>query len=157
VQPEGCDHAFDHEGGMDVTDLAALAANTVVAAAVTDTFEGVRDRVARLFGRGKPDPAAERRFDTMRAELSNVTGAEVERVRAVQQNQWQVRFADLIDAYPDAVDELMRLAMELQAKLPASGNVTNVITGGIHHGPVLMGRDFTGITVQTDPGSPSKH
>jgi len=140
---------------MDVTDLASLAANTVVAAAVTDTFEGVRDRVALLFGRGKPDPAAERRLDMTRVELSNVTGADVERVRAVQQNQWQVRFVDLLDAYPAAAGELAQLAAELQAGLPASSNVTNVITGGIHHGPVLMGRDFTGITVQTDQGPTS--
>lgn len=90
-----------------------------------------------------------------RVELSNVTGADVERVRAVQQNQWQIRFADLLDAYPAAAGELARLAMELQAELPASGNVTNVITGGIQHRPVLMGRDFTGITVQTDRGLPS--
>lgn len=146
---------FDYEVGMDITDLASLAANTVVAAAVTDTFEGVRDRVARLFGRGKPDPAAKRRLDMTRVELSNVTGADVGRVRAVQQNQWQVRFADLLDTYPAAAGELARLAMELQAELSASGNVTNVITGGVQHGPVLMGRDFTGITVQADQGSSS--
>jgi hypothetical protein len=147
---------FDYEVGMDVTDLASLAANTVVAAAVTDTFEGVRDRVARLFGRGKPDPAAERRLDMMRVELSGATGADVERVRAVQQNQWQVRFVDLLDAYPAAAGELAQLAAELQAGLPARGDVTNVITGGVHHGPVLMGRDFTGITVQTDRDAPSE-
>jgi hypothetical protein len=146
---------FDYEVGMDVTDLASLAANTVVAAAVTDTFEGVRDRVARLFGRGKPDPAAKRRLDMTRVELSNVSGADVERVRAVQQNQWQVRFADLLDAHPAAAEELAQLATEIQAELPNRGNVTNVITGGVQHGPVLMGRDFTGVTVRTDRGSPS--
>jgi hypothetical protein len=144
------------EVGMDVTDLASLAANTVVAAAVTDTFEGVRDRVARLFGRGKPDPATARRLDTTRTELSNVSVAGAERVRVAQETQWQVRFVDLLDAYPAAAGELARLAMELQAELPASGNVTNVIAGGVQHGPVLMGRDFTGITMQTDPGSPSE-
>jgi hypothetical protein len=46
--------SFDCGATMDVTALAALAGNTVVAAAVTDAFEGVRGRVARLFGRGKP-------------------------------------------------------------------------------------------------------
>ncbi len=141
---------------MDVTDLASLAANTVVAAAVTDTFEGVRDRVARLFGRGKPDPTISRRLDMTQAELSNVTGVDTERVRAVQQNQWQVRFVDLLDAYPGAAGELAELAAELQAGLPGGGNVTNVITGGIHHGPVLMGRDFTGINMHLDKGSPSE-
>jgi hypothetical protein len=141
---------------MDVTDLASLAANTVVAAAVTDSFEGVRERVARLFGRGKPDPAVKRRLDMTQVELSNVTGADAERVRAVQHNQWQVRFVDLLDAYPAAAGELAQLAAELRVGLPASGDVTNVITGGVQHGPVLMGRDFTGITVEIDQGSSSR-
>ncbi len=137
---------------MDVTDLASLAANTVVAAAVTDTFEGVRDRVARLFGRGKPDPTIRRRLDSTRAELSNVTVAVAERVRVTQESQWQVRFADLLDEYPAVAGELARLAAEIRAELPGGGNVTNVITGGVHHGPILMGRDFTGINMRPDQG-----
>jgi hypothetical protein len=140
---------------MDVTDLASLAANTVVAAAVTDAFEGVRDRVARLFGRGKPDPAITRRLDVTRAELSNVTAAGAARVRATQETQWRVRFADLLDAYPAAALELAQLAAEFRAELPDRGKVTNVITGGIQHGPILMGRDFTGFTPQRDKGSPA--
>lgn len=138
---------------MDVTDLASLAANTVVAAAVTDTFEGVRERVARLFGRGTPDPAITRRLDVTRTELSNVTPAGAERVRVVQATQWQVRFADLLDAYPAAAGELAQLVAERQSEQPAHGNVANVITGGAQHGPILMGRDFTGITLHPDQGS----
>ena len=131
---------------MDVTGLASLAASTVVAAAVTDAYEGVRDRVARLFGRGKPDPAIERRLETTRAELATVTSTDQARIEAAQQVQWQVRFADLLDSYPDVAAELSQLVTEVQARLPAHGNVTNVISGGVQHGPVLMGRDFTGVT-----------
>jgi hypothetical protein len=138
---------------MDVTELATLAANTVVTAAATDAFEGVRDRVARLFGRGKPDPATERRLETTRAELSVVSGTDVARIEAAQRSRWQVRFADLCDTYPELVTELSQLVTEVQPQLPARGNVTNVITGGVQHGPVLMGRDFTGITLHPDTGS----
>jgi hypothetical protein len=138
---------------MDVAGLATLAANSVVAAAATDAFEGMRDRVARLLGRGKVDPVTDRRLEIMRAELSVVSTVDAARVKAAQQVQWQVRFADLLDTYPEAVAELTQLVAELQTQLPVGGNVTNVITGGVQHGPVIMGRDFTGITLNTDPGS----
>ena len=52
---------------MDVATLAALAGNTLVTAAVTDTWEDVRHKVARLFGRGKSDPKIEQKLnDTWR-------------------------------------------------------------------------------------------
>jgi hypothetical protein len=140
---------------MDVTDLASLAANTVVAATVTDTYDGIRDRVARLFGRGNPDPATARRLDKTRTELSDATAPGAETMRATQVAQWQVRFADLVDAYPEAANDLARLAAEIQAELPVRGDVTNTMIGGVHHGPVLMGRDFTGIILHPDQGSAS--
>jgi hypothetical protein len=138
---------------MDVTGLAALAANTVVAAAVTDAFESVRDRVARLFGRGKADPTTERRLEATRAELATVTGTDAASVEAAQQVQWRVRFADLCETYPEAAKELEQLITALRTQLPARGNVTNVISGGEQHGPVIMGRDFTEITFNPDQGS----
>jgi hypothetical protein len=136
---------------MDITNLASLAANTVV----TDTYDTIRDRVARLFGRGNPDSAIASRLDKTRAELSHATATTAENARAAHAAQWQVRFADLVDAYPEAASDLAQLAAELQAQLPAPSNVTNTITGGVHHGPVLMGRDFTGIIVHPDQGSAS--
>src|SRR5580692_10654855 len=120
---------------MDATDLASLAANTVVAAAVTDAYDAIRDRVARLFGRGNPDPATVRRLDKTRAELTGATAAGAELVRAANETQWQVRFADLVEAYPEAANELARLAAEIRAELPVRGDVTNTIIGGVHHGP----------------------
>jgi hypothetical protein len=138
---------------MDVTALASLAANTVVAAAATDAFEAVRDRIARLFGRGRPDPATERRLGKTRAELSAATSTDAVDVEAAQRVQWRVRFADLCETYPEVVPELSRLVAELQAQLPGSGNVSNVIAGGTHHGPILMGRDFTGVTIRPDQQS----
>ena len=43
-----------------VVALAAMAAAALVQAMVTDGWEGVRHKVARLFGRGQPDVAIER-------------------------------------------------------------------------------------------------
>ena len=36
-----------------------------------------------------------------------------------------------------------------------SGNVTNTISGGTQHGPVLQGRDFTGLTFGSSPAPPA--
>jgi hypothetical protein len=38
--------------------------------------------------------------------------------------------------------------------VPATEDVTNTISGGIQHGPVLQGRDFTGLTFTTTPPPP---
>jgi hypothetical protein len=35
--------------------------------------------------------------------------------------------------------------------LPAAGDVSNTISGGAQYGPVLQGRDFTGLTFTTAP------
>jgi hypothetical protein len=145
-------HACFYGVGVDVTELASLAANTVVATAATDAFEGVRGRVARLFGRGKPDPATERRLEATRVELSGRSSADAANVEAAQQIQWRVRFADLCEAYPEAAEELGQLITALRKEIPARGNVTNVISGGEQHGPIFMGRDFTGVTLHPDQG-----
>jgi CTP:molybdopterin cytidylyltransferase MocA len=141
---------------MDVTALAALAGNTVVAAAVTDAFEGVRGRVARLFGRGKPDPSAQalevqQRLEMTRAVASSAAGADGESVRAALRAQWRAWFAELLDADPGTAAELASLVAELRADQDAGGKVTNQVIGGVQHGPVIMGRDFSGITLTIGP------
>lgn len=133
---------------MDVDALAALAGNTLVTAAVTDGFETVRHKVARLFGRGKPEAAIERRLGATRRQLTAASPGELENVRNAQAGQWQTRFANLLADHPDVAAELTVLIAELQSVIPhADGAVTNTITGSIVHGPVLMGRDFGDITM----------
>ena len=146
---------------MDIDSLAALAGNTVVAAAVTDAFEALRAKVARLFGRGAADPAIQRRMDETRERLAVVAPEELERARTAQARQWETRFADLLADHREAAGELQALLTEIRAGLPsAAGDVTNTISGTVHGGPVLMGRDFLGdITIgrPDDPPAGSYH
>jgi hypothetical protein len=136
---------------MDIDALAALAANTIVAAAVTDAFEGLRAKVARVFGRDKPDPATERRLEGTRRQLATASPGDLESSQVTQARQWETRFADLLADYPEAAGELRGLLAEFRASTPQTGgNVTNMVSGTIHNGPVLMGRDFGDITI----GSP---
>jgi hypothetical protein len=133
---------------MDIDALAALAANTVVAAAVTDAFEGLRAKVARVFGRDKPDPGIQRRLDATRRRLAAATREDVKNSQAAQARQWETRFADLLADHPEAAAELQVLLDEFRAALPGTGgNVTNTISGSVLGGPVLMGRDFGDITI----------
>jgi hypothetical protein len=85
---------------MDIASLAALAGSALVTAAVTDTWEGVRHRIARLFGRGRSDPAIERRLEETSQQLATAPPADMERVKAEIAGQWRTRFADLLADHP---------------------------------------------------------
>jgi hypothetical protein len=139
-----------------VVALAATAAAALVQAMVTDGWEGVRHKIARLFGRGQPDVAIERRLDGTRDQLSAATQGEAERVRAALAAQWEIRFADLLADHPDVEAELAALVMEIRPAVTAAdhsvaagGNVTaaaqgggvaaNVIHGDVHAGPIRPG------------------
>jgi hypothetical protein len=135
---------------MVLAALAATAGNALVQALVTDGWEGVRRRVAQLFGRGKPDPQIERRLDATRLQLTEAPPGELAGAKQAQAAQWRVRFADLLADHPDAEAELRTLVEQLAAAQPGGGNVTNTISGGTQ-GTVLMGRDFSGVTLSPKP------
>ena len=101
--------------------LAALAGNTVVAAATTDAWESARRKFARLLGRGDPkkEQLADKRLEETREQLAGVSGQELERARAELGQVWQVRVADLLEEDPDAEAELRALVEEIGAQLRA--------------------------------------
>jgi hypothetical protein len=115
---------------------AAVAGNTVVVAATTDAWEAARHKFARLLGRGDPDKTktAERRLEETHEQLTNTTGAVLERIRAAVEVQWTTRLADLLDEYPEAESDLRALVAEIRAQLPVG-----VVTATDH--AVAGGRD----------------
>ncbi len=143
---------------MDVMALAGLAGNTLVAAAVTDAWEDVRHKIARLFGRGDPDPQAERRLDATREVLLELPAGDPGHAREAE--RWQTRFEDLLADYPAAADELAGLVEEIRDQLPAaavsasdhsvaagrdntntasSGGAAGLFHGDVHTGPTRPG------------------
>jgi len=98
---------------VDIASLVALGGNTLVAAAVSDGWEAARDRIARLFGRGQPDPAIERRLDATRDQLSAASPADVEQVKAEAAAAWAVRLNDLLADRPDAAGQLRVLVEDV--------------------------------------------
>ena len=117
--------------------LAALAGNTVVAAATTDAWEACRRGIARLLGRGdaKKTDLAEQRLAETRHQLTTAVGVDLERVRAVQEAQWTTRLSDLLEEDPGAEAELRSLVEEIRAQLPAA-----VVSASDHS--LAAGRDM---------------
>jgi hypothetical protein len=107
---------------MVVAELAVMTANALVQAMVTDGWEGVRPKVARLFDRGEPDAKIEERLEASRAELAAARPADAVRVRADQAERWANRLAVLLDDYPGAEPELAALVREIHAILPAAAD-----------------------------------
>jgi hypothetical protein len=116
--------------------LAALAGNTVVSAASTDAWEACRRECARLLGRGDPRKTeiARLRLTETQQQLAAAEGADLESARAAQTQEWEVRFADLVDEDPDIVSGLRALVEEVRAQLPAG-----VVSAAGH--AVAAGRD----------------
>jgi hypothetical protein len=105
--------------------LAALAGNTVVAAATTDAWEAARHKFAQLLGRGDPkkEQQAEKRLEETRQQLEGASGRELEQAQADLGRVWQVRIADLLEEDPGIEAELRAVVEEIRAQLPA-GPVT---------------------------------
>jgi hypothetical protein len=105
----------------DLIALAALAGNTVVAAAVTDAWEAAKGKFARLLGRGDPGRAklAGQRLAETHDQLTAASGTELERARAVLAERWAGRLADLLEEDPGAEADLRTVIQEVQAVLPA--------------------------------------
>ena len=102
--------------------LAQFAGQTLVAAAITDTWEAARRKLTRLFGRGDPKKTelAERRLAETREQLAVADGSQQAQIRIYQSRVWQDRFADLLAEDPDIEEELRALVEEIQAHLPAA-------------------------------------
>ncbi len=135
--------------------LVSLAGNTVVTAATTDAWEAARKGVARLLGRSNQDKTklAEQRLAETHDQLTQATGADLERTRAALEAQWVTRLRDLLEEDPGVEADLRTLVQEIQAQLPdgsvsaadhavAAGRDVNIaassggVAAGLIHGDV---------------------
>jgi hypothetical protein len=107
------------DGGM--LALAAVAGQTVVAAAVTDAWDSAKRGFARLLGRGDPDRTglAEQRLQQAREQLMAVPVADLELAQAQLAPMWQTRLFDLLEENPELMPDLRVLVDQVQAQLPA--------------------------------------
>jgi hypothetical protein len=103
--------------------LAQFAGQTVAGAAITDMWEAVRSRFARLLGCGdaRKTAVAEQWLAQTHDQLTTAAaGAELEQVKEAQADRWADRFADLLDEDPGVETELRALVEDVAAQLPAA-------------------------------------
>ncbi|MFI9114232.1 hypothetical protein [Streptomyces venezuelae] len=153
-----------------LTVLATTSGTAVIQAAGTDAWTGLRERVARLFGRRseRAEQATLERLDRTAAELEGATDDSAEQIQATLRSSWRDRLVELLeeldDTQRDEVAEELRqiVAAASGARPPASaptagdggiavgGSINNradggsiaaaVINGGVTLGPSQPGR-----------------
>jgi len=130
--------------GDALLTLAQFAGQTLAAAAITDAWESVRGRFAKLIGRGntRKTEIAEQWLITTREQLM-AAGSGLEQAERVQAERWAGRFADLLDEDPGLQSELRALVDEVAAQLPTAA------VAAMDHS-VAAGRD---LKIMADRGS----
>jgi hypothetical protein len=105
-----------------LTALASTGGSALVTAMVTDGWEGVKSRFARLFGRGdaKKTEAAAVNMEQSRVVLAGLSGSALERTRDEQEIVWRTRLGDLLEQDPSVEQELRTLVAEVQAQVIGS-------------------------------------
>ena len=139
---------------MDPVTVGAvlLAVATGVSEALGgQLWAGVVSLVRRpLHGKRKPAgevPAAR----SGEAELTALQGSPGDCGKAVALAEVLLARAGCDPGFERALQEWWARAEPVREKL---GNVTNTISGGNQYGPVLQGRDFTGLTFGAPPAAP---
>jgi len=107
--------------GDVLVTLARLAGQTVAAAAVTDAWESVRGRFARLLGRGdaRRTEVAEQWLAQTREQLAAAGPGSAEQARQEAAERWALRFSDLLDEDPSLAGALRALVDGVVPLLPA--------------------------------------
>lgn len=130
--------------GVGVLDQALIALASaggvaVVQAAGTDVWQGFRERVARVFGRGAAQETILARLDRTATELESAAPDEAEQVRDAAAAAWRVRFRDLMeDLDEDGREEAAARLRELvdlveQANSGVSAADEGIAIGGDVH------------------------
>ncbi|MFB7619245.1 hypothetical protein [Kitasatospora sp. NPDC056181] len=149
-----------------MTALAAAGGAGIVQAAGTDVWTALRERVARLLGRARPEGerAVLERLDRTQEALAAAAPGELDQVSGRQAASWQTRLEDFLDEL--APEEQAQAAGELRALLdeaaaPEAAASVRAENSGVtagrdigNHGGAI-GRDFAGPVTIGTPDRPT--
>nr|WP_280891313.1 hypothetical protein [Streptomyces sp. LBL] len=138
----------------ELTALAVSGATTLVGLMVSETWTQARDRVARFFARGGDEGSAVEELGRSHQELMAARAAQDELAGADIEAEWRTRLRRVLQADPQAAEELRSLLAELEPIIDdkQGASVHNSISGGVQNGPVIQGQHFSGLTF----GSPER-
>ncbi len=111
-------------------------------------WAGVVSLVRRPSGRGSGSAGEVPAIRSGEGELAALQAAPADRARAVALAEVLLARAGADPGFGRALEQWWEQAAPVREK---AGNVTNTISGGAQHGPVLMGRDFTGLSFGAAP------
>jgi hypothetical protein len=136
--------------------LSAAGGNALVSAMVTDGWEGVRARFARLLGHGDKTKvaAAAAELDESRAVLAGLSGGDLQKAQAEQEVVWRTRLGELLKRHPDAEPEIRALVTEVRAQVVgAAGHVEQHVTGSGQAQQAVLGTGVQNVSFggQGDP------
>jgi hypothetical protein len=98
----------------ELDELARTAADALVSALVTDSWQTVKRRFAAVIGH-------EQRMDRTRSELVATGAADRDEAQQAQVRTWSTRLKDVVEDKPETADALRALLAELGAALPREG------------------------------------
>lgn len=120
----------------------------------TQLWEGVVSLVRRPFHRkavSSGGTAAAAVVPAGEAELAALQQAPGDQQKAVALAEVLLTRSGADEEFRRALESWWQQADPVRASI---GNVTNTISGGTQHGPVLQGRDFSNITFGAAPATP---
>jgi hypothetical protein len=137
------------DGNDLIGQLAATGATTLIAAMASDLWEQVRNRVARLFGRGDPrqEAAVSERLDLAQRDLTAGPQPAPDLLRE-HEIEWRGALRLLLAQHPETQHELQRILAEYGQQVGGSSQLTEVhqdvrVEG--HATAYTAGRDQTNI------------
>jgi hypothetical protein len=113
-------------------------------------WAGVSALVRRPFRRGHASGEAMATMPSGSTELVALEQAPGDEQRAIALAEVLVARADADSEFRDG----LRVWWEQASQLHIGGDVTNTVSGGTFSGPVLQGRDFSGLTFGSPAASP---
>ena len=130
----------------ELLTLAGSGASTLVGLMVSDGWAAARRRIARLLARDGNVALAEAELQRSRDEVAAARAEGDEQAESESVEEWTPRLRRFLRDDPAAGRRLLALLEELRGEAGAepAGTVHNVISGGVQHGPVVQGRDFSG-------------
>ena len=129
--------------------LAAIAGGAGGALG-SQLWAGLSALVRRPFRRAHASGDSAAALPSGSAELAALEQSPSDQRRAVALAKVLVARADADGEFRDALAAWWAQASQIEI----SGDVTNTISGGTFSGPVLQGRDFTGLTFGSPAASP---
>lgn len=123
----------------ELDELAQAAADALVSALVTDSWEAVKRRFAAVVGH-------ERRMDATRADLVAVNGPNRDKVVQAQVRAWTTRLRDVLEDDPAAAEALRRLVTGLGMERPAVTPVSQHAQAYYGSQAVTVGGNISGNT-----------